>query len=128
MLDEQKFGRQLREEYGPEIQRRDIEFQVRLPALPGATSSSGYFDASTYLLITRALTTTSTRPVRTPTTSPWHGACTDQIPAGELHHHLTGASRPSAAARIDVKALLDNRRRVSYAGIDAPTGTMPFAR
>jgi hypothetical protein len=46
-----------------------------------------------------------------------------QVSAGELHHRL--ALQPRAQPRI-VKALLDNRRDVAYAEIDAPHGHDAF--
>jgi homoserine O-acetyltransferase len=124
---EQKFGRELRAaELGYSTQ--DIEFQIESYLRHQGDKFSEYFDANTYLLITRALDYFD--PARE------HG--------GDLARafaHL-GTRRPGlgflvvsfttdwrfspARSREVVKALVDNRVDVSYAEIDAPHGHDAF--
>ena len=123
-----KFGRELREAVthnstGYKYSTQDVEFQIESYLRYQGDKFSTYFDANTYLLITRAL---------------------DYFdPAQQFGGDL---SRTMAQARADflvvsfstdwrfsparsreiVKALLDNRRHVSYAEIDAPHGHDAF--
>lgn len=137
----EKFGRQLRqavvetaglEAGSAEVPARpaayrystqDVEFQIESYLRYQGDKFSEYFDANTYLLITRAL---------------------DYFdPAGEHGGQLTKALAPAKArfllvsfktdwrfsparSREIVKALLDNQREVSYAEIDAPHGHDAF--
>jgi homoserine O-acetyltransferase/O-succinyltransferase len=145
----EKFGRQLRERMDPraaarppeggtapsggsEAQRsvgaynytlQDVEFQIESYLRYQGDKFSEYFDANTYLLITRAL---------------------DYFDPA-LHHggNLAKALAPAQSrfllvsfstdwrfsprrSREIVKALLDNRRDVTYAEIDAPHGHDAF--
>jgi homoserine O-acetyltransferase len=102
---------------------QDIEFQIESYLRYQGDKFSEYFDANTYLLITRAL---------------------DYFdPALKYEGNLAKALAPATAAfllvsfstdwrfaprrsRELVKALLDNRRRVSYAEINAPHGHDAF--
>jgi len=132
-----KFGRNLRTPTGPEGARpppggaardylystQDVEFQIESYLRYQGDKFSEYFDANTYLLITRALDYFD--PARA------HG--------GDLSAALARASckfllvsfttdwrfSPKRSREI-VKALVDNRRDVSYAEIDAPHGHDAF--
>jgi homoserine O-acetyltransferase len=102
---------------------QDVEFEIESYLRHQGDKFSEYFDANTYLLITRAL---------------------DYFdPALKYEGNLAKALAPATAAfllvsfstdwrfaprrsRELVKALLDNRRRVSYAEINAPHGHDAF--
>jgi homoserine O-acetyltransferase len=102
---------------------QDVEFQIESYLRYQGDKFSEYFDANTYLLITRAL---------------------DYFdPALRHNGNLARALAPAQAkfllvsfttdwrfspqrSREMVKALLDNRRDVSYAEIDAPHGHDAF--
>jgi homoserine O-acetyltransferase/O-succinyltransferase len=131
----EKFGRQLRERFalGDAAATRsvedylyttqDVEFQIESYLRYQGDKFSEYFDANTYLLITRAL---------------------DYFDPARRHNgNLAKALAPATArfllvsfltdwrfaprrSREIVKALLDNRRDVSYAEIDAPHGHDAF--
>ncbi len=125
----EKFGRQLRAatqdgEPGEYLYSTlEAEFQIESYLRYQGDKFADYFDANTYLLITRALDYFD--PART------YG--------GDLSHALARASckfllvsfttdwrfAPKRSREI-VKALLDNRRDVSYAEIDAPHGHDAF--
>jgi homoserine O-acetyltransferase/O-succinyltransferase len=134
----EKFGRQLREGIDPgaiepgKARRsvgdylyttQNVEFQIESYLRYQGDKFSEYFDANTYLLITRAL---------------------DYFDPARRHNgNLAKALAPATArfllvsfltdwrfaprrSREIVKALLDNRRDVSYAEIDAPHGHDAF--
>ncbi|MDP1791955.1 MAG: homoserine O-acetyltransferase, partial [Methylibium sp.] len=117
-----KFGRQT---LNPELaySTQDIEFQIESYLRYQGDKFSDYFDANTYLLITRALDYFD--PAREFD--------------GDLSRALAGATAkflvisfttdwrfsPERSREI-VKALVDNRRDVSYAEIDAPHGHDAF--
>ena len=125
----EKFGRQLRaatQDGDPGeylYSTLEAEFQIESYLRYQGDKFADYFDANTYLLITRALDYFD--PART------YG--------GDLSHALARASckfllvsfttdwrfAPKRSREI-VKALLDNRRDVSYAEIDAPHGHDAF--
>jgi homoserine O-acetyltransferase len=124
----EKFGRQLREAVtsnatGYRYSTQDVEFQIESSLRYQGDKFSEYFDANTYLLITRALDYFD--PARA------HG--------GDLSAALARATckfllvsfstdwrfSPSRSREV-VKALLDNQRDVSYAEIDAPHGHDAF--
>jgi len=124
----EKFGRQLREAVtsnatGYRYSTQDVEFQIESYLRYQGDKFSEYFDANTYLLITRALDYFD--PARA------HG--------GDLSAALARATckfllvsfstdwrfSPSRSREV-VKALLDNQRDVSYAEIDAPHGHDAF--
>lgn len=129
----EKFGRSLRSndaqdpaaaaEQAYRYSTQEVEFQIESYLRYQGDKFSEYFDANTYLLITRAL---------------------DYFdPAREFDGHLTAALARARArfflvsfttdwrfsparSREIVKALLDNQRDVSYAEIDAPHGHDAF--
>ena len=130
----EKFGRQLRESVNKAhaaaagsanylYSTQDVEFQIESYLRHQGDKFAEYFDANTYLLITRAL------DYFDPALS--YG--------GDLSHALARATckfllvsfttdwrfAPRRSREI-VKALLDNRRDVSYAEIDAPHGHDAF--
>ncbi len=125
----EKFGRQLIAATKDGTQRDyfystlEAEFQIESYLRYQGDKFAEYFDANTYLLITRALDYFD--PART------YG--------GDLSHALARATckfllvsfttdwrfAPKRSREI-VKALLDNRRDVSYAEIDAPHGHDAF--
>jgi homoserine O-acetyltransferase/O-succinyltransferase len=117
----EKFGRVLRsEEIGYHF---DVDFEVESYLRYQSDKFAEYFDANTYLLITKALDYYD--------------------PARDFDHDLTAALAAARArflvvsftsdwrfapehSREIVKALLNNRRNVSYAEIDAPHGHDAF--
>jgi homoserine O-acetyltransferase len=123
---EEKFGREMVGRAAgdaPGYSTQDIEFQVESYLRYQGDKFSDYFDANTYLLITRALDYFD--PART------HGgklsAAMAQAMAKFLVISFTTDWRFSPArSREIVKALVDNRHDVSYAEIDAPHGHDAF--
>ncbi len=120
---EQKFGRGLRNgELGYSTQ--DIEFQIESYLRHQADKFSEYFDANTYLLITRALDYFD--PARE------HGGDLAAAFAGAreqafmLVSFTTDWRFSPARSREIVKALVDNRIAVNYAEIEAPHGHDAF--
>jgi homoserine O-acetyltransferase len=126
----EKFGRALRSAVEGSVDHTDflystqeVEFQIESYLRYNGDKFSEYFDANTYLLITRALDYFD--PARE------HG--------GDLRAALAKAKAKflivsfstdwrfsPARSREIVKGLLDNRRNVSYAEIDAPHGHDAF--
>ncbi len=117
-----KFGRELKNEK-IKYSTQDVEFQIESYLRYQGEKFSEYFDANTYLLITRAL---------------------DYFdPAKDYKNNLSLAFKelqasflvisfktdwrfsPSRSREI-VKALIDNKRAVTYAEIDAPHGHDAF--
>ncbi|OGB01406.1 MAG: homoserine O-acetyltransferase [Burkholderiales bacterium RIFCSPLOWO2_12_FULL_64_99] len=123
---EEKFGRELVGRTlgdAPNYSTQDIEFQVESYLRYQGDKFSDYFDANTYLLITRALDYFD--PARL------HGgdlaAAMGKALAKFLVISFTTDWRFSPArSREIVKALVDNRHDVSYAEIDAPHGHDAF--
>ena len=133
-----KFGRQLRtaaqrdgdapQMAGSHVQdylysTQDVEFQIESYLRYQGDKFAEYFDANTYLLITRALDYFD--PAR------HHGGDLSQALAGATCKFLlvsftTDWRFSPKRSREIVKALLDNRRDVSYAEIDAPHGHDAF--
>jgi homoserine O-acetyltransferase len=119
---EQKFGRQMRAaELGYSTQ--DIEFQIESYLRYQGDKFSEYFDANTYLLITRALDYFD--PARE------HGGDLSRTFAAARCKYLLASFTTDwrfspARSREIVKALLDNKLDVSYAEIDAPHGHDAF--
>jgi homoserine O-acetyltransferase len=120
---EQKFGRALR---SAELaySTQDIEFQIESYLRHQGDKFSEYFDANTYLLITRALDYFD--PARE------HGDDLARAFAAArdcrflLVSFSTDWRFSPARSREIVKALVDNRIDVSYAEIDAPHGHDAF--
>ncbi|MCF8209691.1 MAG: homoserine O-acetyltransferase, partial [Rhodoferax sp.] len=123
----EKFGRQLRDALvggaAYKYSTQEVEFQIESYLRYQGDKFAEYFDANTYLLITRALDYFD--PAR--------------AYDGQLHRALERARckfllvsfttdwrfSPKRSREI-VKALLDNRREVTYAEIDAPHGHDAF--
>jgi homoserine O-acetyltransferase/O-succinyltransferase len=102
---------------------QDVEFQIESYLRYQGDKFSDYFDANTYLLITRALDYFD--PARR------HNGNLAKALAGAtarflLVSFLTDWRFAPKRSREIVKALLDNRRDVSYAEIDAPHGHDAF--
>ncbi|WP_156404617.1 homoserine O-acetyltransferase [Curvibacter sp. PAE-UM] len=119
----EKFGRQLREGLDLKYSTQDIEFQIESYLRYQGDKFSEYFDANTYLLITRALDYFD--PARR-----HDGDLTRALAAARCKFLLVSFSTdwrfsPKRSREI-VKALLDNRRELSYAEIDAPHGHDAF--
>ena len=124
----EKFGRQLREiskthPSGYKFSTQDVEFQIESYLRYQGDKFSEYFDANTYLLITRAL------DYFDPAAS-FGGdlsAALERATAKFLLVSFTTDWRfAPARSREIVKALLDNQCDVSYAEIDAPHGHDAF--
>jgi homoserine O-acetyltransferase len=124
----EKFGRELRDAVvgnatGYKYSTQDVEFQIESYLRYQGDKFSEYFDANTYLLITRALDYFD--PART-----YGGdlsAAFARTTAKFLLVSFTTDWRFSPArSREMVQALLDNQRDVSYAEIDAPHGHDAF--
>ena len=120
---EEKFGRQMRAaELGYSTQ--DIEFQIESYLRHQGDKFSEYFDANTYLLITRALDYFDPA-------SAFGGDLSAAFAAARGKRFLlvsftTDWRFSPARSRELVKALVDNRIDVSYAEIDAPHGHDAF--
>jgi homoserine O-acetyltransferase len=131
----EKFGRLLKprdlnehperngEAPGYRYSTQDVEFQIESYLRYQGDKFSDYFDANTYLLITRALDYFD--PARA------HGGSLGKALARATAKFLlisftTDWRFAPARSREMVKALLENRREVSYAEIDAPHGHDAF--
>ena len=124
----EKFGRELREavagnDSGYRFSTQDVEFQIESYLRYQGDKFSDYFDANTYLLITRALDYFD--PARAHA-----GNLTQALARATAKFLLVSFTTdwrfsPKRSREI-VKALLDNRRDVSYAEIDAPHGHDAF--
>ena len=120
---EAKFGREMR---APALghSTQDIEFQIESYLRYQGEKFSDYFDANTYLLITRALDYFD--PARA------HGGDLAAAFAAARDNRFTLVSFTTdwrfapARSREIVKALVDNRIAVSYAEIAAPHGHDAF--
>jgi len=130
---ETKFGRKMREVQGAlpldgrtaefSYSTQDIEFQIESYLRYQGDKFSDYFDANTYLLITRAL------DYFDPALA--HGGDLSRTFATARCKYLLASFSTDwrfapARSREIVKALLDNRLDVSYAEIDAPHGHDAF--
>ncbi|MGE0329058.1 MAG: homoserine O-acetyltransferase [Ramlibacter sp.] len=119
----EKFGRQLRDGIDLKYSTQDIEFQIESYLRYQGDKFSEYFDANTYLLITRALDYFD--PARA-----FNGNLTRALARASARFLLVSFTTdwrfsPRRSREI-VKALLDNRRDVAYAEIDAPHGHDAF--
>ena len=124
----EKFGRALREavagnDSGYRFSTQDVEFQIESYLRYQGDKFSEYFDANTYLLITRALDYFD--PARA-----FGGDLTQALARTQAKFLLVSFTTDwrfaPARSREIVKALLENRREVSYAEIDAPHGHDAF--
>ena len=126
---EARFGRELQgaragEGRGLAYSTQDIEFQIESYLRHQGDKFSEYFDANTYLLITRAL------DYFDPALE--HGGSLRKAFEVARHNRFLVVSFstdwrfPPARSREIVKALVDNRIDVSYAEIDAPHGHDAF--
>ncbi|MFT3812905.1 MAG: homoserine O-acetyltransferase [Acidovorax sp.] len=119
----EKFGRQLREGIDLKYSTQEVEFQIESYLRHQGDKFSDYFDANTYLLITRALDYFD--PAKR------HGGnLTQALAAAQARFLLVSFTTDwrfaPARSREIVKALLDNHRSVAYAEIDAPHGHDAF--
>jgi len=124
----EKFGRQLREAVldsasGYKYSTQDIEFQIESYLRYQGDKFAEYFDANTYLLITRALDYFD--PARA-----FGGDLNQALARARCKFLLVSFTTdwrfsPKRSREI-VKALLHNQRDVSYAEIDAPHGHDAF--
>ena len=127
---EAKFGRRLRtaaadeaQALGPRYSTQDIEFEIESYLRYQGDKFSDYFDANTYLLITRALDYFD--PARG-----FGGSLRAAFAQARCQFQLISFTTdwrfsPSRSREI-VKALVDNRLRLSYAEINAPHGHDAF--
>jgi homoserine O-acetyltransferase len=128
-----KFGRHLKQALGMDGAQRsnlsynystqDVEFQIESYLRHQGDKFAEYFDANTYLLITRALDYFD--PAKR-----FGGDLTQAFKSAAAKFLLVSFTTdwrfsPSRSREI-VKALLDNKRDVSYAEIDAPHGHDAF--
>jgi len=124
----EKFGRQLREAVlgsaaGYKYSTQEVEFQIESYLRYQGDKFAEYFDANTYLLITRALDYFD--PARG-----FDGNLSLALARAKAKFLLVSFTTdwrfsPQRSREL-VKALLDNRRDVSYAEIDAPHGHDAF--
>ena len=127
----EKFGRQLRQAVAETVNAdapykyttQDIEFEIESYLRYQGDKFSEYFDANTYLLITRALDYFDPAAAH-------GGDLTATFAAARCRYQLISFTTDwrfaPARSREIVKALVDNRRDVSYAEIDAPHGHDAF--
>ncbi len=130
----EKFGRKLRplaaqgdldalERLAYQYTTQDVEFQIESYLRYQGDKFSEYFDANTYLLITRALDYFD--PARL-----CGGRLNDALARAQskflVISFTTDWRFSPARSREIVKALIDNRCEVSYAEIDAPHGHDAF--
>ncbi|WP_186236025.1 homoserine O-succinyltransferase MetX [Burkholderia gladioli] len=122
----EKFGRALRRADGALDAYNfnfDVEFEVESYLRYQGDKFAEYFDANTYLLITRALDYFD--PAKA-----YDGNLTAALAKTKAKYlvasFMTDWRFAPARSRELVKALLDNRRQVSYAEIDAPHGHDAF--
>ena len=123
-----KFGRGLREAVadsatGYRYSTQDVEFEIESYLRYQGDKFSEYFDANTYLRITRALDYFD--PARA-----FGGDLTQALARATCKFLLVSFTTDwrfsPQRSREMVKALLDNRRNLSYAEIDAPHGHDAF--
>ena len=119
---EAKFGRSLKNG-APGYTTQDIEFEIESYLRHQGDKFSEYFDANTYLLITRALDYFD--PARE-----FGGDLTAAFAAAVCQFQIISFTTdwrfaPTRSREI-VKALVDHKRDVSYAEIDAPHGHDAF--
>jgi homoserine O-acetyltransferase/O-succinyltransferase len=131
---EQKFGRRLRNAQEPSLvggqatelaySTQDIEFQIESYLRHQGDKFSEYFDANTYLLITRALDYFD--PAREHDGDLSRAFAVARDKKFLLVSFTTDWRFPPARSREIVKALVDNGITTSYAEINAPHGHDAF--
>ena len=121
----EKFGRRLQHatDHAYRYSTQEVEFQIESYLRYQGDKFSEYFDANTYLLITRALDYFD--PARE-----FGGDLNAALARAKAAFLLVSFSTDwrfsPARSREMVRALLNNRRAVSYAEIDAPHGHDAF--
>jgi homoserine O-acetyltransferase len=119
----EKFGRELKDGIDLKYSTQEVEFQIESYLRYQGDKFSDYFDANTYLLITRALDYFD--PAK-----PYDGNLARALAVARAKFLLVSFKTDwrftSARSRELVKALLQNERDVSYAEIDAPHGHDAF--
>ncbi len=127
----EKFGRRLQPSTPPASQSalaykystQDVEFQIESYLRYQGDKFAEYFDANTYLLITRALDYFD--PAK-----PFGGDLSQALAKATAQFLIISFTTDwrfsPARSREIVKALLDNKHTVSYAEIDAPHGHDAF--
>jgi homoserine O-acetyltransferase/O-succinyltransferase len=119
----EKFGRQLREGMDLRYTLEDVEFQIESYLRYQGDKFSEYFDANTYLLITRALDYFDPALRHGGNLAKALAVATSKF---LLVSFTTDWRFSPKRSREIVKALLDNGRHVTYAEIDAPHGHDAF--
>lgn len=119
----EKFGRQLREGIELKYSTQEVEFQIESYLRYQGDKFAEYFDANTYLLITRALDYFDPAKKFGGDLSKALAHATAKF---LLISFTTDWRFTPARSREVVKALLDNNHAVSYAEIDAPHGHDAF--
>jgi homoserine O-acetyltransferase/O-succinyltransferase len=119
----EKFGRLLRDGVDLKYSTQDIEFQIESYLRYQGDKFAEYFDANTYLLITRALDYFDPAKKFDGNLS---AALAEATAKFLLVSFTTDWRFSPARSREIVRALLDNGRDVSYCEIDAPHGHDAF--
>ncbi len=118
-----KFGRMLQSGAALKYSTQEIEFQIESYLRHQGDKFSEYFDANTYLLITRALDYFDPA-------NAFKGDLTQALARAAAQFLLVSFTTDwrfaPARSREMVKALVANERQVSYAEIDAPHGHDAF--
>ena len=120
----EKFGRQLCDDAGKiKFSTQEVEFQIESYLRYQGDKFAEYFDANTYLLITRALDYFDPA-------AEFGGDLSRALAHAQAKFLLVSFTTdwrfPPARSREIVRALLDNQVDVSYAEIDAPHGHDAF--
>ena len=117
-----KFGREMKAAT-PRYSTQEVEFEIESYLRHQGDKFSDYFDANTYLLITRALDYFDPAKAFGGNLSAAFAAARCRFLVASF---TTDWRFSPLRSREIVKALLDNRLRVSYAEIDAPHGHDAF--
>ncbi len=119
----EKFGRALQDGLNLKYSTQDVEFQIESYLRYQGDKFADYFDANTYLLITRALDYFD--PAKA-----FGGNLSAALARASAQFLLVSFSTDwrfsPQRSREMVRALIDNRQAVSYAEIDAPHGHDAF--
>ena len=119
----EKFGRQLKDGIDLKYSTQEVEFQIESYLRYQGDKFAEYFDANTYLLITRALDYFDPAKKFDGNLS---AALADATAKFLLVSFTTDWRFSPARSREIVRGLLDNGRDVSYCEIDAPHGHDAF--